>query len=74
MEQPDEETISAAELARRLGVNRSAVTRYVQSGKITPLEISQHGFKSRLMFLASDVERIKQMMRDAGSARSRPAQ
>src|SRR5205085_7794834 len=33
---PEEEIINAAEFARRLGVDRSAVSRYVRDGKLEP--------------------------------------
>jgi DNA-binding MurR/RpiR family transcriptional regulator len=58
---PEEEIISAAEFARRLGVDRSAVTRYVRTGKLQPYSNEYRGLKRQPKFRASDVERIKDM-------------
>lgn len=55
----EEEIISAAEFARRLGVDRSAVTRYVRDGKLVPYSSEYRGLKRQPRFRASDVEHIK---------------
>jgi predicted site-specific integrase-resolvase len=61
VDKPEEEIISAAEFARRLGVDRSAVSRYVRDGKLTPYSNEYQGLKRQPKFRASDVERIKGM-------------
>ena len=59
MEEPNaDELISGAEFARRLGVNRSAVTRYVQAGILVPVT-RRGGLRPGLQLRASDVERIR---------------
>jgi hypothetical protein len=75
VEQPEEEIISAAEFARRLGVDRSAVSRYVRDGKIKPFSNEYRGLKRQPRFRASDVERIKSMrqIEPTGSALGRAA-
>lgn len=64
MNEPEEEIISAAEFARRLGVDRSAVTRYVRDGKLVPYSTEYRGLKRQPRFRASDVERIKNLRQD----------
>lgn len=54
-----EEIISAAEFARRLGVDRSAVRRYVVAGKLEPVAVEYQGLKPQPKFRASDVERFR---------------
>lgn len=71
MEHPEEELISGAEFARRLNVSRSSVTRWVGEGKLTPASDEMQGFKSRPRYRAADVERIKELIRESGSARIR---
>ena len=61
MKEPEEEIISAAEFARRLGVDRSAVSRYVRDGKLVPYSNEYRGLKPQPRFRASDVERIKEL-------------
>jgi predicted site-specific integrase-resolvase len=61
VDKPEEEIISAAEFARRLGVDRSAVSRYVRDGRIEPYSNEYRGLKRQPKFRASDVERIKSM-------------
>ena len=73
VEKPDEETISGAEFARRLGVDRSAVTRWVREKKLEPVSDEMQGFKPKPRYRAADVERIRTLMRNAGSARRRAA-
>lgn len=59
MANTEEEIISGAEFARRLGVDRSAVTRYVNAGKLEPFSKEWQGLKYTPRFRASDVERFK---------------
>ena len=73
MEKPDEELISGAEFARRLGLSRSAISRYVANGKLAPVTDEMQGFKAAPRYRAADVDRIKELMREAGSARRRVA-
>lgn len=73
MEQPEEELISGAEFARRLKVSRSSVTRWVGEGKLTPATDEMRGFKPNPRYRAADVERIKELIRESGSARRRAA-
>lgn len=58
-DQQTDEIISAAEFARRLGVNRSAVNRYVNTGRLEPISRGFRGLKPNPMYRASDVERLK---------------
>lgn len=73
LNEPGEEIISAAEFARRLGVDRSAVSRYVRDGKLEPYSNEYRGLKREPRFRASDVERIKGLRQidTSGVARSR---
>ena len=57
--QSTDELISAAEFARRLGVSRSAINRYVDSGLLIPASREFQGMKPMPRYHASDVERIK---------------
>jgi hypothetical protein len=68
--QPEEEIISAAEFARRLGVDR-----YVRDGKLEPYSTEYRGLKRQPRFRASDVDRIKQLrhIEPSGSAIGRAA-
>lgn len=59
-----EEIISAAEFARRLGVDRSAVRRYVTSGRLEPASSEYRGLKPQPKFKASDVDRLRQAARE----------
>ncbi len=54
-----EEIISAAEFARRLGVSRSAINRYVDTGKLEPVSREFQGMKPNPKYRDSDVERLK---------------
>jgi hypothetical protein len=51
-----QEIVSAAEFARRLGVDRSAVRRYVLSGRLVPVTTDYQGLKPQPKFRATDVE------------------
>lgn len=56
--QKTEELISGAELARRLGVSRSAINRYVDAGLLEPAERGYQGLKPQPKYKASDVQRL----------------
>jgi len=63
------ELIHGAEFARRLGVSRSAINRYVDAGLLKPVSNDYQGLKPQPMYLASDVERLKQIRKQRASAR-----
>jgi predicted site-specific integrase-resolvase len=68
LDEQTEEIISAAEFARRLGVDRSAIRRYVLDGKLTAYSNEYQGLKPQPRFLASDVDRIRAMRPESSEA------
>lgn len=54
-----EELISAAEAARLLGVDRSAIWHAEQRGKLTPVRVEWEGRRRRPLFERADVEALK---------------
>lgn len=51
--------ISTAEAARRLGVNRSTLTRWVGVGRIEPA-LTVPGYRGNFLFDPTDVDALKE--------------
>ena len=55
-----EQVISSAEAAKRLGIDKSTLHRWVRAGRIKPIERLPSGY---LRFNLSEVDRVKRSFR-----------
>ena len=64
-----EPTITIPEFAEQIGVNRTTVSRWVQSGKVKGIKQGPfRGKTSPILIPVSELERVKKLMEDPETA------